>query len=446
MKLDDATLEGSEQPTHEDSQLSLFHQVYDWLQHEKVRRRSRKTRRAEAVPSNTDSAAVGEDQSLDESHHSSDSTFSLDKLEKILLQYASSRNVDGLGALQPVKRTTRRRPKGLRRGSASDSDYTDIDVPVPSVEAFLDNSKTLACPSSVVADNDTTDGSSSPKRAKDREAWLAFKTEIARLAHTLQLRGWRKLLMEQAGEIEVTRLSGALTNAVYVVTPPKHLPVGSALSVSKPPSKLLLRIYGPQVDHLIDRENELQILRRLGRKNIGPRVLGTFMNGRFEEYFEARPLTPKELRFPETAKQIAKRMRELHDGIDLLDEEREGGPMIFKNWDKWVDRCEAVTTWLDKELESPQNEAKSAAELWRRRGYVCGMPWAVFRKAVDHYRTWLIASCGGIDEIKRQLVFAHNDVRFSSMFPSDLMLIFSDPIWQPSANGACHRVSSPLAG
>lgn len=179
-----------------------------------------------------------------------------------------------------------------------------------------------------------------------------------------------------------------------------------------------MRIYGPQVDHLIDRENELQILRRLGKKNIGPRILGTFLNGRFEEYFEARPLTPKELRMPETARQVAKRMRELHDGVELLEEEREGGPMIFKNWDKWVDRCEQVMTWLDKEIQSPQNEAKAALEPWRRRGYVCGVAWDVFRKAVDNYRRWLVASSGGTAEIKRQLVFAHNDV--SCFYPSHL--------------------------
>lgn len=137
------------------------------------------------------------------------------------------------------------------------------------------------------------------------------------------------------------------------------------------------------------------------------------MNGRFEEYFEARPLTPQELRMPETAKQIAKRMRELHDGIELLEEEREGGPMIFKNWDKWVDRCEQVTTWLDKEIQSPHNEAKAASEPWRRRGFVCGVTWDKFRKAVDNYRLWLVAGSGGIAEIKRQLVFAHNDVSVS---------------------------------
>lgn len=176
----------------------------------------------------------------------------------------------------------------------------------------------------------------------------------------------------------------------------------------------MLRIYGPQVDHLIDREKELQVLRRLCRKNIGPKVLGTFNNGRFEEYLDARPLTPEELREPTTMKQIAKRMRELHEGIELQEEERENGPRVFHNWDKWVDRCEQVITWLDKEIESAQNESKAAREPWRRRGYVCGVPWPKFRKAIDDYREWLITNSGGSQEIKRQLVFAHNDVCFEA--------------------------------
>ncbi|KAJ5682812.1 hypothetical protein N7462_005977 [Penicillium macrosclerotiorum] len=416
----------SEQPEQsfkpdEDPQLSLFDQVSEWLQHEKTRRQTRKARRAEAASKVSEAPNANvecAERPVDESRSSSESTFSLDKLEKILLQYAKTSSGSTLPAsVSTVKRVARRRPKGLRRGSASDSEYTDVEAPVPSVEAFLDNSKTLAYTGGA-AEEDATDG---PKRSKDQEAWLTFKTEILRLAHTMQLRGWRKVPPEAAGDVKVIRLSGALTNAVYVVEPPRHLPVtkienGSASLVSrKPPPKLLLRIYGPQVDHLIDREKELQILRRLGRKNIGPRVLGTFLNGRFEEYFEARTLTAKDLRIPETAKQIAKRMRELHDGVDLLDEEREGGPMIFSNWDKWVDRCEQVTSWLDKELESPQNERKSALEPWRLRGFVCGVPWAVFRKAVDSYRKWLIASCGGIDEIKQQLVFAHNDTQYGNL-------------------------------
>ena len=50
------------------------------------------------------------------------------------------------------------------------------------------------------------------------------KKEIVRLAQTLRLKGWRQVPIEYGGEIEVERLSGALTNAVYVVSPPKVLP------------------------------------------------------------------------------------------------------------------------------------------------------------------------------------------------------------------------------
>ncbi len=124
------------------------------------------------------------------------------------------------------------------------------------------------------------------------------------------------------------------------------------MAAPKPrPKQLLLRIYGPQVEHLIDRDDELAILRRLAKKKIGPRLLGTFHNGRFEEFLHARTLEAGDLRIPETSKQIAKRMRELHDGIELLDKERAAGPAIFLNWDKWVDRCEEVISWLFQLLE-----------------------------------------------------------------------------------------------
>lgn len=169
-------------------------------------------------------------------------------------------------------------------------------------------------------------------------------------------------------------------------------------------------MYGPQVEHLIDRESELAILRRLSRKRIGPRLLGTFSNGRFEEFFYARTLTAKDLRVPETSKQIAKRMRELHDGIELLEEEREGGPFVWNNWDKWIDRCEQVVSWVDKEILASRDTAKSGSESWKQRGLVCGVRWPVFRQIVEKYRKQLDNAYGGSDELKKQLVFAHNDV------------------------------------
>lgn len=175
--------------------------------------------------------------------------------------------------------------------------------------------------------------------------------------------------------------------------------------------KLLLRIYGPQVEHLIDRENELQILRRLARKKIGPRLLGTFLNGRFEEFFYARTLTAHDLRIPETSKQIAKRMRELHDGVELLEDEREAGAFVWRNWDKWVERCEEVTSWIEGQvLPGEQGVNGSRNQLLNQRGPICGVQWSVFRQTVERYRQWLDAQYGGTAGIRQHLVFAHNDV------------------------------------
>lgn len=175
--------------------------------------------------------------------------------------------------------------------------------------------------------------------------------------------------------------------------------------------KLLLRIYGPQVEHLIDRESELQILRRLARKKIGPRLLGTFTNGRFEQFFHARTLTAGDLRVPETSKQIAKRMRELHDGIELLEEEREEGASVWRNWNKWVDRCEEVISWLDNQiLVTKQGSIGPRSEDWKKRGFVCGVEWSYFRQTVERYRKWLFEQYGDQAGIRQKLVFAHNDV------------------------------------
>lgn len=104
-------------------------------------------------------------------------------------------------------------------------------------------------------------------------------------------------------------------------------------------------------------------------------------------------------------------MRELHDGIELLENERLNGPAVFRNWDKWVDRCEQVISWLDKEILLNRQDR---SEPWRKRGLICGVPWATFRKAVENYRLWLFDHLGGIKEVKRQLIFAHNDVRAPS--------------------------------
>ncbi len=199
----------------------------------------------------------------------------------------------------------------------------------------------------------------------------------------------------------------------------------------KRPMQLLLRIYGPQVEHLIDRDSELNILKRLARKKIGPRMLGTFSNGRFEEYLYAKTLEAKDLRVPETSKQIAKRMRELHDGIELLDSEVDAGPAIFLNWDKWVDRCERVISWLDDQVRQAEsgNTPKPKAK-YTRLGLICGFEWFYFRQTYDTYRAKLLVECGGESGLRKKLLFAHNDTQYGNLMR--LQPSGESPLLQPS--------------
>ena len=387
----------------------LLSQVSEWLHVQKAKKAARKARKHKAHPRDDGDENHRPITARRESQDSCLSTISLEDLQSIL-EDSKVKSSARLGPESPVLRPRRpsyssRKYTPSRRYSvnaSSDTEYFDGDVIVPSCDVVLDNSKTLS-----YASGTATPTASGRRVDKEAQVWVTFKSEILRLAHTLRLKGWRRVPLDSGADLEVERLSGALTNAVYVVSPPE-LPRDPSGKVKTKPAKLLLRIYGPQVEHLIDRDAELGILSRLARKKIGPRLLGTFRNGRFEEYFMSTTLTPKDLRDPETSKQIAKRMRELHDGIELLESERDDGPYVWKNWDKWVERCEHVISFLDTHPETGEGGKKVPA--WRERGLVCGVEWSVFRGMVERYRAWLNEKYGGVEGLREKLVFAHNDV------------------------------------
>lgn len=140
-------------------------------------------------------------------------------------------------------------------------------------------------------------------------------------------------------------------------------------------------------------------------------MLGTFKNGRFEEFLHARALKPQDLRHADTSRQIAKRMRELHDGIELLEPERDAGPFVWQNWDKRVDRAEHVMKFVDQQTSSGRRASKvGLGKTAMLRGYVCGTSWTVFRKTVERYREHLEKQYGGREKMNAQMVFSHNDV------------------------------------
>ncbi|KAF6831799.1 choline kinase [Colletotrichum musicola] len=422
---DPAAAQHQHQHRHSHSQRQLYQsqkllaQLSDWLEHERKKKATRKSktsprRRSPQSKSRTETESRPEAQPLQpasrprsDSVDSDSSDVSFDRLQKIIEDSMASMGISSVPHLSPRlgrRASGRLRKSGsrsmLHRTASSDTDYFDGDVIVPECDAVLDNSKTL----SYNAGKSIDDVSLGGKQDDKEQAWAAFKNEIVRLSHTLKIKGWRRVPLHSGNSLSVQRLSGALTNAVYVVTPPSNL--DDPATGKKPPPKLLLRIYG--LEHLIDRENELDVLRRLARKKIGPRLLGCFTNGRFEEYFNSITLTPKDLREPDTSKQIAKRMRELHDGVDVLEKERDEGPVVFKNWDDWLRNVEKKIVALDE-------DTRRGTGVFRGQGYVCGVEWAQFKAYYDRYRELVIKAYKGGEGIRKRLVFAHNDTQYGNI-------------------------------
>ncbi|KJZ69355.1 hypothetical protein HIM_11256 [Hirsutella minnesotensis 3608] len=401
----------------------LITQVTEWIEYERVkaaRRRQKPRRRKSKSPTvPVEGAEAPNGRALErpraDSTDSQSSEVSLDRLHGILQESLTHLGLTDMPCHTPKVSRSRRRANSrptLPRAASSDTDYVDGDAVVPDCDAWLDNSKTLAFAAAGASSDDVSEMAARAER--DKEAWLIFKNDIIRIAHTLRLKGWRRVELDKGDTITVKRLSGALTNAVYVVTPPADL---AKVEGKKPPPKVLLRVYGPQVEHLIDRDNELKVLQRLARKRIGPRLLGTFRNGRFEEFFNALALQPLEIREPDTSKQIAKRMRELHDGIDLLPQERDAGPGVWKNWDQWLDNVAKVVTYLDRQVEVKVDVGRrdSIIHAWRANGHVCGVPWVQFRDTVNKYRKHLHSSYQNVKAVEERLVFAHNDTQYGNI-------------------------------
>ncbi|GAP93205.1 putative protein SCO1 [Rosellinia necatrix] len=413
-------------------------QVAEWLEHERVKRRNRKARKAhrhrgdhqkeDGEGSGSQLASRARRFSVD----SQSSEVSLDKLQKIIDDSMSSLGLNVIAHHSPKlgRKPQRRRSVALHRTASSDTEFCDGDVLVPSCDGVLDNSKTLSYTGGNAEAEEATP-TSKRRDEKERAAWFTFKSEVIRLTHTLRLKGWRRVPLDGADIISIERLSGALTNAVYVVTPPDDM-MGKAESGKKNPAKLLLRVYGPNVEHIIDRENELSVLRRLARKKIGPRLLGTFKNGRFEQYLNAVTLNAEELRDPDTSKQIAKRVRELHDGMELLEEEKDRGPVVLKNWDHWLARVSQAASFLDTQVSAEgAGPIKTMANAWKDYGFVCGADWPTYKATFDKYRKYLFDRYGGSKVVREHLVFCHNDTQYGNILrvrPDDK----KSPLLQPN--------------
>ncbi|KAI0359098.1 kinase-like protein [Trametes cingulata] len=222
-----------------------------------------------------------------------------------------------------------------------------------------------------------------------------FAEQLMNILHTIRVPSWSE--PEITTElISIQKVSGSLTNAVFFVSCP---PVPKTRTV-------LLRIYGPSSGSLISRPRELHTLHVLSsRYHIGPRVYGTFENGRVEEYFDSTALTAADMRDAEISSWIGARMAELH-GVDIDAVEYEtptpAGPErgirlgVEKNVRSWLPSAREVLA-----LPGAPADVRRNLDLAR------------FEQEWDQYLRWVHQKEKSEDS--SPIVFSHNDAQYGNL-------------------------------
>ncbi|SPO24104.1 related to CKI1 - choline kinase [Ustilago trichophora] len=128
-----------------------------------------------------------------------------------------------------------------------------------------------------------------------------FRAKVLQLfSEQLRLAGWTQETVDASlwplhpDQLKLKRISGAFTNAVFFAS--YQLPESSLANLPPPPT-VLLRIYGASSEALLSRRAELLILHTLSSLyEIGPHILGTFANGRVEEFYDCDPIKKEGMR------------------------------------------------------------------------------------------------------------------------------------------------------
>ncbi|CUA72445.1 choline kinase [Rhizoctonia solani] len=250
----------------------------------------------------------------------------------------------------------------------------------------------------------------------------AFRQALLQLLQAIRVPTWTSSTLDPS-LVKIARVSGALTNAVFFVSyvgtaPTSHsstphlTPRTSSSSLSTvTPRTVLLRIYGPSSSIFISRADELHTLHVLSSKyRIGPRVYGTFQNGRVEEWFDSTALTKDEMRDPIKSSWIAMRMRELHsvDVIGVVGASWNGQENVYKNVISWQGAAKETLNMIKAREDKGEIPP---GHVWHGRRKELDL--GEYMRAWDAYWDWLQK---WENEFGRsEMVFAHNDVQYGNL-------------------------------
>ena len=122
-----------------------------------------------------------------------------------------------------------------------------------------------------------------------------------------------------AADADVQIVGGGITNLLFALRGPGRPTV-------------LVRVYGPSTEVVIDREEENRLFASLSAAGFSPPYYGRFANGRVEGFLEGfRALEPHELGEEGFRRPIARRLREMHDLLPC-----DEPPRLWSTLRRWM--------------------------------------------------------------------------------------------------------------
>ncbi|KAL0950811.1 hypothetical protein HGRIS_007575 [Hohenbuehelia grisea] len=283
---------------------------------------------------------------------------------------------------------------------------TSRSIPIPqrqlstsSVASYAEPVSSAASSSSILFNDDdvevvTEEGlhHSETKLEARRYKRPEFAVDLLQVLQDLEIPSWVRPDITPES-LQVKKVAGSMTNAVFFISHPNA-------------RTLLLRIYGSSSGSLISRPRELHTLHILSSQyRIGPRVYGTFENGRVEEYFESTTLTAEDLREPTISQWTGARMAELHSvDIEVVEDTTPSKRGEGKGWE--IGAKKNVKSWL-----SPAREVLALPGVSDEDRKVLDID--DFESQWTRYLKWL----SGIDDVNTgsKRVFAHNDTQYGNL-------------------------------
>jgi thiamine kinase-like enzyme len=174
-------------------------------------------------------------------------------------------------------------------------------------------------------------------------------------------------LHSSAQDIQVFRISSAMTNMVFSVTLSGAGPSEEDTeSATWHPERLLLRVYGNS-NWMFQRDLEESTALVLTEHGIIPQWYGVFGNGRFEDYVPSTTVSARDFQSPELRAEISRCLGKIHDMLPKVIEATtwENRDYMLERLESWrLAACLSMSNLLQRNLDSKHAEMLREIEMW----------------------------------------------------------------------------------